>query len=475
MVEFREWSELLTASRLDVAGKIPLAKAIISGREFEWPRRLYFEVLRSLNPNSRFGEDNLKFSLHDYENTFRDLAESVSKRGLDPKSSKVQLGMDGTLGNGAHRLSLAALLDLPVPVIPSSETPQVYDWRFFKRSGMPEPFLDELVYQYSALVKRTRAIVASDLSTEQLDRITHELETMSPLVYRKTLLLSHIGIRRVTELMYDHLEWYRPNLLEKLILERFTEGFQNYSATLLLFELDEKTSPRQIKESLRSQLGKDQFERKVHGTDDWHETIKITEAWTNRNSVRFINEVPVGSERRLMSHLKSSSINLPPTSDFVIDAGAALEFHGVRETNDVDHICLGEHSSSLLKLGDCHNEEYVQGGLHLDDLVLNPANFIRWGGFKFSTIDNEFRRLRANNSSGGQENFHRLLESANKPDSGLTYFDPHREERAMAWKVRSIWQLRLERGLEMLPGNLRGMISRLAFWWRNASSNRRKS
>jgi hypothetical protein len=256
-------------------------------------------------------------------------------------------------------------------------------------------------------------------------------------------------------------------MLEKLVLERFPNTSAPYQTTFYLFQLTDPHTEREVKEQLRTTLEERQFDRVIHGTDDWKETMRLAEVWTNRNSMKFLNEVPVGAEKRLVKHL---SERLPADRrdfEFVIDAGATLELYGIRQTDDVDHICLGNHGEDLLLLGDCHSEDYVQRGFQLDDLIRNPRFFMRWEGYKFSTLENEFGRLRNLGTDRASLDRNKLIIASDESIGHFFYFDSERLRRAQAWRIRSRWQVRFEKVLEKLPPSSRGFISRMAHFFRS--------
>lgn len=457
-------TSLLSASRLDVLGKIPLALAIKDGKENAWSRELFFQCLLSMRPDGRFSEDGLKNSLHDYEHHFRKLAISLSKNGFDGAISKIQISSNGTVNNGAHRVAAAIALGLNVDTVQTRELAQKYDWDFFVGSGMPRVYLDHLALLYARYVDRSRAIVLSNMERSDIDRVRGRLLEMAPIVFEKTAMLTEIGIRRNTELLYGHLDWFTPQLLEKLVRERF-DNEKGGNCSVLIYELPHGETPRSIKESLRATLDKKYFERQIHGTDDWLETLTLGEVWTNSNSIRYLNESPIGSEYRLMKHLSSSLRHRTPKErdNFVVDSGASLEAHGIRLTTDVDHICdTDRHKRDLLLIGDCHRETYLNLGLSPAEVVNDPRNHLLFGGYKFTTLEVEFRRLRNDCSPKAVGDLRLLLDSPRIRVEAPLYQDPERSARARAWRRRSFWQVRLDGFLSTLPPIVRRQVAILA-------------
>jgi hypothetical protein len=453
--------ELLSASRLDIFGKLPFAEVLASNGESAWARELFFECLRALNPNRLFSEDGVKFSEADYEYYFRKLMHSLDDKGFDPTLSKVLISGDGTVWNGAHRVAASIALKQEVFVDQVEATPQIYNWAFFSNSGMHRMYLDELAWQYALNVPSTRAIVLSDLTADDEFLIKRTLDRAESVVFERSIKLSGAGLRRNLQLMYGHLNWFSPSLLEKLVLERFSDPSDG-NVTLFLYDQPAGLDERTLKEELRSLIGGDQFERKIHGSDDWEETLRLAEVWTNGNSLRFMNSAPVGCEDRIINKL-NSELKVGPNllHDFVVDSGASLELHGLRQTADIDHVCIGEHPKTLSIIGDCHNSEYANLGVSASELVRDPRKHLRWGGFKFSTLESEFLRLRLLGTEKGYKDLATLLARLTE-QKGEVYFDADRSAKAANWQRKSRWQIRMDRALAQLPPTVRALIARLA-------------
>jgi len=454
-------ADLLTASRLDVLGKLPFAESISAKCDSAWAREFYFECLLALNPNRLFSENGEKFQLSDYEHFFRKLMASLESDGFNSKVSEVLVTNSSTLWNGAHRLAGCLALNEEIHVRSVEETNQNYGWAFFENSGMHRVYLDELAWQFTQKVKSTRAIVLSGLPKEQEGLIRKRLEADNALIFAKTLDLSEVGSRRNIELMYGHLAWFSKELLEKLLLERFGTDIDK-RVTVLLYDQPRNLDERKLKEELRSLLPGNAFERKIHGSDDWSETLRLAEVWTNSNSLRFLNSAPIGCEDVILGKLRDEiGSQKASNANFVIDGGASLELYGVTETSDVDHVCLTKHPEHLVAIGDCHNSEYLEIGVSSSELILDPRKHMRWAGFKFSSLESEFLRLRLLGTEKSYQQLITLLSSL-EAQSGKLFFDSDRSARAAKWQRKSLWQIRLDNFLAKLPPGARRFLAKVA-------------
>lgn len=455
-------SNLLTPSRLDISAKLGLAKRIIEGTDETWGRELFSASLMALNPLGAFSEDNIKFSIDDYLVEFRRLLGSLSKHGFDSSISIIPLAQDGSIWNGAHRIAACIALGAQVATEATHELPQTYDWHFFKRAGLHHFYLDEMAWEFCKASKNSRAIVLSGLGPSESAKVMGLLSRKKKVFFEKSLELNDIGMRRQIKLLYDHLDWFSNDLLEKLVLERFQSGS---SAIVCLYEEPNGASSREIKEELRELLGPREFERKIHGSDDWEETLKIAEIWTNTNSLKFHTSSPIGSETRVLELLELESMRGFQDDGLTIDGGSTLELHGIRQTSDIDHICNGAHAPKWDTLGDCHRSAYLDEGMPYKQVLYDPRYFLRFSGFKFSSLQWELTRLPSKMFSRGPDL--RAIVDFLEQDSP-TYIDKDRMERMRAWQRRSVWSLRLDRFLALLGPRSRRFIGRTAAIVRSA-------
>jgi hypothetical protein len=459
--------DLLTGNRLDILGKLPLARAYLEGRDDEWARKLFRDCLRALHPTGRFGEDGRKFSLKDYEVEFLNLLDSLKSTGFDSKVSRLPLSDDGSVWNGAHRIAAALAMGERVATESTNESAQVYDFRFFELAGLPSDSLGELAWEYAQAVKSSRAYVFSNLEKALEDSLLKELENSGKIFFRRTLVLSQIGVRRNLQLMYGHLDWFSESLLEKLVLERFRPN-DAMRVTVVGFDPEEIDSERLVKEGLRRELAKTDFERAVHGADNWAEAKSLLEVWTSTNSLNFLNGAPLGSEHRVMNELKGigRDSSLPEKGPFLIDAGASLEVQGVRIADDIDHVCIQGHHPALALLGDCHNKMYDEIGLDSSRLITDPRLHVRWGTFKFSSISWEAFKASSIREAKSIKDLHAIAEFLQHP-TGSIYLDKGREEVVKRWQRRSRLLLLVDRVLALLPKPLRALASKVGNVYRS--------
>ena len=461
--------DLITPSRLDIAAKTLVARSFKTGLGHFGALELYRATLLAMNPTGQFGEDNKKFSLGDYESSFKELFSSLSDDGFDSRRGFVPLSKDGTLQNGAHRVAIAAILGLDVATLTTDDIPQVYDFYFFQKAGLEYSLLRRLAWEYLGLDKRVRAMLLSGFSKSESAKIANHLRKNSGIVCQEAIELTEIGKRRLMDAAYGHLSWYANDLREKLVIERFNA---ESTAHLVLFVPRDDTNESEVKEHLRNRFVEHgQFERRIHGSDNYEETLQLARAFLLNGQRTFLNWAPLGAEDEILNRV----MDLPAfkeTDLLAFDGGAVVEMFGIRTTHDLDHICVTKGSQCTVgnRHGDCHNKMYEAAGLDAAELLDNPNDTFEVRGFKFVNADLVAlsKRLRG---EGKDDSDSQALDSIQTRSVSVesAFATAESAERARKWKRRSQLMLFLDRTLSLLPKPLRKLISQIAASIRSAN------
>jgi hypothetical protein len=96
------------------------------------------------------GDSAMKVSLADYTRQAQTLLASLQSRGFD-RSAAITYFRDGTLGNGAHRLSAALALNIPVFARVGQGEGTAWPFRWFLENGFTLEELQRLLYTYTQL------------------------------------------------------------------------------------------------------------------------------------------------------------------------------------------------------------------------------------------------------------------------------------------------------------------------------------
>ena len=139
---------------------------------------------------------------------------------------------------------------------------------------------------------------------------------------------------------------------------KLSESFKQFSDIHAIFFHEESLSTvNQIKDNLREKfnIGK----ASIHITDEQSETLELGKYILNSNSIHFLNYAKPYLFHNTFHNLKSlkeklNSLNIN-NDEIIIDGGSVLSVYGIRDTNDLDYLCLSgsingfdNHASQLV-------------------------------------------------------------------------------------------------------------------------------
>lgn len=455
-------SELITPSRLDITAKILLARSYKVGLGAAFASSLYRATLTAMNPLGKFGEDNVKFSLEDYETAFRRLYESMRDRGFDPKFGLIPLSRDGTLQNGAHRVALATVLGLEVEIEMTKEIQQVYDFQFFRRAGLDQHYLRRMAWEFLENNENVRALLLSGFNKTEGNRIANDVGKHCHLLAHEAINLTEIGKRRLMDAAYGHLDWYSKSLREKLVLERFAALS---TGQLILYLDDAGPDGSELKQNLRNKYVMDgDVDRRIHGSDNFEETVQLARPFLLKSQRVFMNWAPLGSEESLLNRLEELQFE-KSQEGFAFDGGLVVEIFGIRTTDDVDHICLLQKGKCKFssRYGDCHSASYRSAGLEPEEILHDPDETFVVGGYKFVSPETVAltKRIRGEGKDIVDSSHLESIENRSVTMSSAFSSD-NSAARARKWKRRSQIMLWVDRGLEHLPKPVRQLAAEVA-------------
>ena len=433
-------------------------------RNDNWSQYLYrYFIVEGSGADGSEKENDAKSIYRDYFDAFTKLIDSIESRGFDSSLGSILLG-DGGLVNGAHRLAIAAYLDLPVHIVRTPETAGNYDYRWMIRKKLSSVAIDAMAFNLVKMMPNCRATLLFDLEQSTTQRIEEVLSRSSEIIIRKRIRLSDIGKRRVVDLAYGHNEWWSINLLEKMTAERFRRDQDSWCDVIFTLENDvHDVRPR--KTELRRLLPHGYFERRIHGSDEYSDTFYLAESLLNQNSLRFLNTSPVGSEARIFELIGGPVPTDSPavaTRDWVLDGSAVLEVHGIRQARDIDFIstCNATVPEKIKKQGDSHSDQYVGKEFSVDDIVVDPRRHLIHRGVKFVSLDSYFLLKHESVSARWRDDLVAVLHRTSATQN--IYQEPYQEQLSHAIKWMFLFGHFLDRQLRRLPKGLELILRRFA-------------
>ena len=437
---------LISVNRLDVFSKTPLAYAWANGLDDAWGQELYKTYMLATRPPKGYSEDDLKYSLEDYIQSFRTLFESIKLRGFDPKYGSIpstELGIT----NGAHRLASALVLGENVVRKHSTEENHNYGFRFMQSVGIPEKYIDATVLEYLYYAQKSTVFCAMGITSSQAANIQKSMDQSGfSTIYVKAVKLSEIGQRRLMKVLYGSNDWWTIDFYESLALERFSNSDSTH-----FFFVESKLPEKEIffKSEVREKYFDSYTFKKFHSSDNNEETLRIAQSVLNENSLLVLNEAPIESERRLIELIRGHHYlqNLDP-KNFAIDGSANLEILGIRKAKDLDFIEIQSKYSEVSPSPISHNLEYQHLPIEPSQLIIDPRNFAVVEGYKFVNIAQtiSFKAHRAEEKD--------LLDISNLCERnvlGSIYGDAKTRQAVVFLRYKVVLRKRVNRALAPFP------------------------
>jgi len=462
---------LITASRLDVFSKVDFAQTYLNGYQTSWAKSIYRGFLRASRPNGKFGENGSKFSIEDYERDFIQLIESCKKYGYQSSISRIPITKNGIV-NGAHRLATALCLNLEVATEVVDVEDQIYDYRFMNRIGLSSIYRQQMAWNLVSRRQDSRVFLLTNLNDEVEKKVIQGIREFAEIVTVELINLTKIGERRLMELAYGHNDWWKPQFRESMVSERFSSG-DNICTVVFTIGSDISRAQEQ-KLSIRKLLGNEHFDRQIHGSDNFSDTITLAEVLLNRNGVNFMNTAPIDSESRIFDLIGghrvfegTSNLQIP----WCIDGSSVLEMYGIRKARDIDFVALDVENISrqISNIGDNHNSEFSRYPVGLEDVILDPRLHFRYKGNKIMSlstltfIKSSLLDFKAVEDLNLISKFYEL--------GGPIYMDIDLRNKARLWKLELSLNSVVMRVISPLPEKWRNLVKNILSQVRNFLSN----
>lgn len=420
---------LLTWNRFDLAFK--LFYLCMRNENPIYGEKIYEQHLRSfgLGEIREPGNPN-KTSLEEFLGEFRTIYNQIECSGFDQKISIIPLSLDGSIANGAHRLSSAIYLGVDVSCIATKSNSPIYDYKFFKERNVSTDTLDLIACKFIEYSENT---YLAFLWPSAFDNEAQIEKLIPNLVYKKSVIMSLNGAHNLLTQVYQGEEWLGkfednfPGAKNKM-----NECFKlNKPLTVLAFQARCIEDVLKIKEKVRSicNIGK----HSIHITDNKIEAIRLSQIIFNENSIHFINYAEPTYFYSNIQRLKLIKNELSKISDLgrsvVIDGGTVLALYGLRESEDIDYLStnnLINNSESPYPFND-HDDQLKHHKIPKEELIWNPAYYFFYENIKFVSLK-QIYAMKTNRDELKDRvdcNSIRAFINANLPDLLMAKFSQH--------------------------------------------------
>mgnify|MGYP003644126519 CR=1 FL=1 len=386
---------LLTPYRFDVLAKYIYAKHRHLDSSF--PKDIYKHHLEVWNNCNEITNPH-KSTFEDFVAQFHSIIDSITSQGFDNTLSQVPL-FKGHLINGAHRVAASVLNNSKVWCREAAETEGQLDCSYyylankkdFQKEGLQSFYADAMALEYAKLKKNTFTITLFPSAQGHLNKVRELIVGAADIVYEKEVDLTRDGAFNFIKVLYEGEPW----------LGDATNNFHGVDPKLqpcyksggvtriFLIETSDPNKLGALKEEIRNifKIGK----HSVHINDTHEETLRISQALLNDNSIHFLNNCKkqyFPYFDYLLALLKNTIIGHGlNTEDFCVTASSILSAYGLRQGQDLDYLHASEdHKFEGHEHVSSHNSEISHYRHTKDDIIHNPKNHFYFRGLKFASL-----------------------------------------------------------------------------------------
>ena len=368
-------------------------------------KELYCEHIRAFNgffeiePSDGLPKNTPECFIESYNS----LHDSIKSKGYISEIGKIPIGKNGEISDGAHRLTVAALLGLKVEVEDDGRN-DLYDYRFFKKQGLRTEIADYGAYEYVKLNPNAYIVNLHSIAPVEKDPDVEKiLEKYGTVYYQKDIHLTFNGYVNLKKISYGSF-WERESWIgnpQNKFAGAQMHARKSMNATTktplraYVFVCDSIKKVLKAIEEIRELERLGNFS--VHINDSWEEAICLAGIYFNDNSLHILNRRPFEIETRKLDDLieqlkkeaRAQSVNL----DDICGAGSTpLNVAGVRESDDLDFLYAGE-TPFYIPDGDLsnHSSELRFYPYEAREIIHNPINHFYYNGLKFISLDVLFK------------------------------------------------------------------------------------
>lgn len=386
--------QCFTSNRLDLIFKLIYGESIERASQARYPRKLYKKHLFSITGgNGRFVEHgNIppKAGFDQFDEVFRSLING-SVEDFPP----VRIDLDYRLNNGAHR-TVAAFLRNSLISAQVDEKPRgiIADYHFFKKANrwryrLNQENLDYALFRLTSLNPRIQILVV--FPSMHNENLLFELRDQEGFFLEREFRLNPIAKWKLLEFLYPKAENF-VNLNSKNNCNAYRDRFNlPGKIRIFFFEHNESDYLARLKVNMRNKYRL--VNGSIHTPDNNVESNHLLEILLVKNSRKNLHKIDLEYARSVSMKWE---IIKPALTEAAIVGSTPLALLGIRPSRDLDLIF---HTGGPLESSnsfDLHNLYWERKRFNIDELIVNPRNFMSIYGVKYVSIRNlqRFKILR---------------------------------------------------------------------------------
>lgn len=390
----------INSFRIDILIKYLYAKSIIEKKAISFLKEMYLAHIKAFNGFVE-ADDTHKVGKESFLNNFSSLIESISRENLK-ENTFIPIGKNSIPMDGAHRISIASALNLPINVFTIDEIAPVYNLEFFRNRGLDSKFTDYTTIKYTEIKDNLYMVMIWPIAKGKLQEIENILNKNGIIINKKEIALSYNGLLNLQMVEYKEEKW----------LGNYSNDFEgahtkcsqcyDKNGTLRAFLFESNADLISMKDDIRNifNIGK----HAIHINDTQEQTKEIAQLIFNDNALHFLNcrnRKEMKSFNQLFdeftSYLDKNNIN----RDEVAIIGGVLSLYGIRDAKDLDYISINDKIP--LKINnqiEAETKKINYTHYSAEEIITDPRLHFVYNGVKFVSLQVilEIKKKRNNDS-----------------------------------------------------------------------------
>ncbi|MDR2512407.1 MAG: hypothetical protein LBD01_01200 [Puniceicoccales bacterium] len=366
------------------------------GGETDFFLCLYCEHIRAFN---HFYEDDVSYgvpkqSKEDFLTSFADTWNSLSQNGFDKARSRIPVGENYEVINGAHRLAACALLNQDV-YVEQQAAGRCDDFLEFQKKGIDPDMADFAALEYVKFNPDAYIVNLHSVTDPQHDgRVEEILNRYGFIYYKKKVHMTFNGYINLKKLSYGLDNWKRESWIGGVeddfsgAKEHARRSMGEHPLRVFVFVCPNLDDVVQAKKEIRDIYGIGNHSIHINDTSD--EALELAQTYFNRNSLFVINtrpyDQPVTVLDGLIVELKKQVRKDGIEMDAVCAAGSTpLSVLGLRESSDLDFLYCGDGKFEGGGSISNHDSQLGYYPYNKTEIIQNPEHHFYYRGLKFIT------------------------------------------------------------------------------------------
>jgi len=402
--------KILTNTRFDLAFK--LFYLDMKDKNNNLAKKIYTEHIRAFSLGKfQEPENKEKNSIDKFIKEFDKTFEDIKLNGFNQDKTLIPLSVNGSIANGAHRVSSAIHLNKEVNCVEIDTSNHIYDYNFFYQRKVSENLLDMVATKFIEYAHNVYIAFIWPIGIKKDEDINNLIPN---IVYKKTIKLSTNGAHNLLSQIYYGEEWL-GNVENNFsgVNEKLIECFKTFdSFEVIAFQVDKFEDVLKIKEKIRAvfKIGK----HSVHITDTKEEAIRVSNTIFNKNTLHFLNYAKPNKYKsthirieKFKEFLTKNSIEI---KDAILDSGMILSAYGLRVCSDIDYFVLDNNKiTSYDKELEYHDEELKYHDEKKINLLYDSKNYFYFNNVKFISF-NQLYKMKKSRAEEKDLNDCRMME-----------------------------------------------------------------